>query len=121
MYVLGYFFGLVGACAGVGVGMFYRAMAGLYIAHLRDQVSMLDMLSGLARVALAAGVMGLSVVGIRELVTGELDSVYLALAIEIAVGAISYPLAAFALAGPIAKDVVKWVREKRGGDEDDDD
>ncbi len=117
MYTLGYYFGLTGACAGVGVGMFYRAMAGLYIAHVRDQVSIVDMLSGLTRVALASGVMGLSVIGIRELVTASLSSIHLALAIEIAVGAISYPLAAFALAGPIAKDVVKWIREKRAGDD----
>jgi PST family polysaccharide transporter len=121
MYVLGYFFGLVGACAGVGVGMFYRAMAGLYIAYLRDNVSMTDMLSGLTRVALASGVMAMSVVGIRELVTGDLSSVHLALGIEIAVGAISYPIAAFALAGPIARDVVKWVREKRAGSDNDED
>lgn len=117
IYVLGYFFGLMGACAGVGVGMFYRAMAGLYIAHLRDQVSMSDMMLGLTRVALAAGVMAMSVVGIRSVLTGDLSSVHLALAIEIAVGAITYPIAAFALAGPIAKDVVKWVRAKRAGSE----
>jgi lipopolysaccharide exporter len=119
MYVLGYFFGLPGACAGVGIGMFYRAMSGLYIAHLRDQVSMRDMMLGLIRVALASGVMGMSVVAVRELFTGELSSVSLALGIEILVGAISYPLAAFALAGPIAKDVVRWVRNKRAGNDDD--
>jgi PST family polysaccharide transporter len=115
IYVLGYFFGLMGACLGVGVGMFYRAIAGLYIAHLRDQVSMTAMLFGLVRVALAAGVMALSVVAVREAFTGALESVHLALAIEIAVGAVSYPIAAFALAGPIAREVVRWIRAKRAG------
>jgi lipopolysaccharide exporter len=117
MYLLGYYYGLMGACAGVGVGMFYRAMAALYIAHILDQVSMSDMMIGLVRVALAAGVMAMAVVGIRSVFTGNLSSVQLALAIEIAVGAITYPIAAFALAGPIAKDVVNWIRAKRAGSE----
>lgn len=117
MYWLGYYFGLEGACAGVGVAMFYRSMAGLYIAHIFDQVSLSDMMIGLIRVALAAGAMAMAVVGVRSVFTGNLDSVHLALAIEITVGAISYPIAAFALAGPIAKDVVKWLRAKRSGSE----
>jgi PST family polysaccharide transporter len=120
-FVLGYFFGLYGACFGVGVGMGYRAMCALYVAHRLDQVSMLDMMVGLIRSALAAGLMALAVLGVRELFTGKLDNIFLALAIEIVVGAIAFVPAAFLVAGPIARDVITWIRDRRTGADDDDD
>lgn len=117
-FVLGYSFGLYGACVGVGVGMFYRAMCALYMAHRLDQVSIVDMLGGLIRAALASGLMALAVLGVRELLTGKLENVFLALAIEIMVGAIAFPPAAFLVAGPIARDVITWIRHRRAGHDD---
>ncbi len=111
-FVLGYYFGLNGACFGVGVGMFYRAMAALYVANLSDQVSIGDMLSGLVRVALAASVMVCAVLAARYFVTSQFSSVLLALVIEALVGAIVYVPAVFLFAKPIASDVVEWVRNR---------
>jgi PST family polysaccharide transporter len=120
-FVLGYYFGLYGACFGVGVGMFYRAMCALYVAHRLDHVSVLDMMVGLIRTALASGLMALAVLGVREVLTGKLDNIFLALGIEIVVGGIAFVPAAFLVAGPIARDVIAWVRKRRaGGDEDED-
>ena len=77
---------------------------------------MMDMLSGLFRVAIASGLMALAVLGIREVLTGDMENVFLALAIEVVVGAVAYPPAAFLVARPIASDVLSWVRARRRGD-----
>jgi len=120
-FALGYYFGLYGACFGVGVGMAYRAFAALYAAHYYDQVPIGEMLFGLIRVALAAALMAGAVVGIRSVFTGSLDNVIVALCIEIAVGGIAYVPAVFLCASPIAKGVIKWIRDRRAGNHDDDD
>jgi PST family polysaccharide transporter len=118
-YLLGTYYGLYGACFGVGVGYFFRAMAALYAAHRYDQVPMLETLWGLFRVAVAAGLMAAAVVGVRTVLTSKVDNVLLSLAIEIAVGGIAFVPAAFLCANSIARDVLTWVRN-RGGDDDDD-
>ncbi len=111
-FVLGYYFGLTGACVGVGVGITYRSFAALYVANLSDQVSIRAMLSGLGRVALASGVMVCAVLAVRYLITSQLSSTLLALCLEALVGAIVFVPAAFLIANPIASDVVRWVRER---------
>lgn len=118
-YVLGYYFGLPGACYGVGVGMAFRALAALWVAHRLDQVSIVQMMIGLVRAALAAGAMALAVLAVRAFLTSELDNIFVALAIEILAGALSYPAAAFLFAAPISRDVINWVRAKRSDDDDD--
>jgi O-antigen/teichoic acid export membrane protein len=120
-FVLGYYFGLYGAWFGVGVGMLYRALAALYAAHYYDQVPIGEMMFGLIRVALAAALMAGAVVGVRMVFTSSLDNVIVALCIEIAVGGIAYVPAVFLCATPIAKGVIKWIRDRRAGNHDDDD
>jgi len=120
-FLLGTYFGLYGACFGVGVGMTWRALAALYVAHRYDEVPMGGMLWGLLRAAAASGLMAAAVVGIRVVLTSHLESVLLSLAIEIVVGAVAYVPAAFLCASPIARDVVTWVRQRRAGEHDDDD
>ncbi len=119
-YLLGREFGLYGACFGVGAGMTFRALVALFVASYLDQVSIPKMLVGITRAALASGLMVLAVLGVRVVLTGDLDNIFLALAIEIVVGAVSYPPAAFLVARPIVSEVITWVRNRRSGDDDED-
>ncbi len=119
-YVFGRYFGLYGACFGVGAGMSFRALVGLWVASRLDQVSISDMLIGLSRAFLASGLMVLAVLGIREVLTGSMDNIFLALVIEILVGALTYPPAALLVARPIMKEVLGWIRARRAGEHDDD-
>ena len=118
-FVLGSLYGLYGACYGVGVGLVYRALAALYAAHHYDEVSFWPMLVGLARVGMAAALMAGAVVGIRLVFTSSIDNVVVSLTIEIIAGGLAYIPAIFLCASPLAKEVLKWIQDRRHGRHED--
>ncbi len=121
----GKLYGVEGACVGVGIGILFRAAFSVWVGHRYDQVSMAGMIKGLIGPAAATGIMVIAVLGVRELVGPHVDSVRVMLAVEIATGALTYPVASLLLARKATREVLGLVRGsmRRGasdGDDDDD-
>lgn len=114
--LLGLVFGLgqvgpIWAALGVGIAGFVQLALSLWVIHRYDQVSATAAIAGMLGPVVACGAMVAAVFGAREAMAG-LDTLpaVARLAIEIAVGALAYIVAAFIVAGSAARELLGLLR-----------
>lgn len=102
--------GIQAAAVSVGIAFGSNAIAGVYLVATgpEPRPSPKKMFGGFARPLAACGVMALVVMAVRSLIPDMRPGVRLPL--EIVSGAITYVVAAFALARPIANDFIHLVK-----------
>jgi lipopolysaccharide exporter len=108
--------GIYAAASAVGVAFGANAVAGVWIVStgVHPAPSPARLLSGFARPLMACAVMAAAVLGARHaLRTAGVADPGVLLVVEIAVGVVVYVPAAFAFAGPFARDFVRVLRQLR--------
>lgn len=105
--------GIDAAAFSVGIAFGLHAAIGIYVVG-KTGPSPAGMVWAVTRPLAACGVMAAAVLGARFGLSGAgLDDPRLLLAVEIVVGALSYIVAAFVVARPIAQDFIGVLRQLR--------
>ncbi|HZJ61944.1 MAG TPA: oligosaccharide flippase family protein [Kofleriaceae bacterium] len=110
--------GPVWTAASVGIAFGAQALVAIGLVIATDAVPAWPLASALLRPLAACGVMAAAVLGVREGMIGSgVTAAKAILPVEIVVGALVYVAAAFAIAGPTARDFLRLLRRalKRGG------
>jgi PST family polysaccharide transporter len=110
--------GPVWTAASVGIAFGAQALVAIGLVIATDGVPAWPLASALLRPLAACGVMAAAVLGVREGMIGSgVTAAKAILPVEIVVGALVYVAAAFAIAGPTARDFLRLLRRalKRGG------
>ncbi|HEY0992394.1 MAG TPA: oligosaccharide flippase family protein [Kofleriaceae bacterium] len=110
--------GPVWTAASVGIAFGAQALVAIGLVITTDAVPAWPLASALLRPLAACGVMAAAALGVREAMIGSgITAAKAILPVEIVVGALVYVAAAFAIAGPTARDFLQLLRRalKRGG------
>jgi len=110
--------GPVWTAASVGIAFGAQALVAIGLVITTDAIPAWPLASALLRPLAACGVMAAAVLGVREAMIGSgVTAAKAILPVEIIVGALVYVAAAFAIAGPTARDFLQLLRRalKRGG------
>jgi PST family polysaccharide transporter len=110
--------GPVWTAASVGIAFGAQALVAIGLVITTDAIPAWPLASALLRPLAACGVMAAAVLGVREAMIGSgVTAAKAILPVEIVVGALVYVAAAFAIAGPTARDFLQLLRRalKRGG------
>jgi lipopolysaccharide exporter len=103
--------GPVWTAASVGIAFGGQALVTIALVIFTDAVPAWPLVSAVLRPLAACGVMAGAVLGTREaMVALGVDAPRTLLSIEIVVGAVTYVVAAFVLAGPTARDFLQLLR-----------
>ena len=112
--LLGHTLGAIWACAGVGIAFGLHSLASLIYVDRLDGVGITTVLAQLFGPLAASVVMVVAVLSARSMVGGSLIPAAL-LAVEIAVGALSFIPAALILAPTVSKDFLGLLRRSYSG------
>jgi PST family polysaccharide transporter len=103
------------ACIAVGLTTATSTVATLFVVERLEAISMWRSLLEIVRPLLACVPLYFAVTGVRDLLTHfGLRSGVVSLLFQVPVGAIAYVVAAFVIAGPTARDLIRLVREALG-------
>jgi lipopolysaccharide exporter len=109
VYLLGEFFGILWACAGVGFAFAVNAFASVWVIFRADEVPMGKLLAPLLQPLLAAVIMGAAVLGVHYGLSDSLGPWPLT-GLETVTGAVVYVAAAFLVAPRHAREFVDLLR-----------
>jgi PST family polysaccharide transporter len=111
--LLGYFGGPAWACAGVGLGFVFHAVATVLLTARVTPLPATPYLINVFRPMLACVPMFGAITALRPALMAMHTPVALALAAEVLCGAVVYVAAAFLLAGPNVRELIGFVRPSR--------